>query len=209
LYDATADAMSDMWKVRGADAPARAMREAQGPTVYVYRWDWDEQPSMLGAELSVMLGAAHGFEIPFVFEHFDLGAEANRMFTSDNGPGRIELGRKMSSYWTEFARTGNPGRGRGGDLPEWTAWDPSGDDSPKFIVLDTEADGGIRMSSESLTVESVVAGIEADDRFRTASERCSVYRELAIDGRGFTATDYANRESCRDYPLQEIALGGS
>jgi para-nitrobenzyl esterase len=209
LYNATAAALSDMWKVRGADAPARAMREAQGPTVYVYRWDWDEQPSMLGAELSVMLGAAHGFEIPFVFEHFDLGAEANRMFTSENEAGRIELARKMSSYWTQFARTGNPGRGRDGDLPEWKAWDPSKAEAPKFIVLDTETDGGIRMSSESLTVESVVARIEADPRLETASERCGVYRELAVDGRGFTATDYAERESCRDYPLQEVALGGS
>jgi para-nitrobenzyl esterase len=164
---------------------------------------------MLGADLSVMLGAAHGLEIPFVFEHFDLGAEANRMFTSENEAGRVELARKMSSYWTQFAQTGDPGRGRDGDLPGWTAWDPSSEDAAKFIVLDTAAGGGIRMSSESLTKESVVAGIEADPRFKTPGERCQVYRELAIDGRGFTATDYASRESCREYPLQEVALGGS
>lgn len=209
LYNATAQALSDMWKVRGADAPARRMRRAQGPSVYVYRWDWDEQPSMLGADLSMMIGAAHGLEIPFVFEHFDLGAEANRMFTSGNEAGRIELARKMSSYWTQFAATGDPGRGRDGDLPAWTAWDPSGEEATKFIVLDTEADGGIRMSSGELTVESVVAGIEADPRLETASQRCAVYRDLALDGRGFTATDYANRQSCREYPLQEVALGGS
>ena len=65
------------------------------------------------------------------------------------------------------------------------------------------------MSSESLTKESVLASIEADARFETASERCAVYRDLVIDAQGFTATDYASRESCRDYPLQEIALGGS
>jgi para-nitrobenzyl esterase len=209
LYNATAAALSDMWKVHGADAPARAMRAAQGPTVYVYRWDWDEQPSTLGTDLPVMLGAAHALEVPFVFEHFDLGSDANRMFTADNAAGRLELARRMSSYWTEFARTGSPGRGRDGDLPEWTAWDPSGAGAPKFIVLDTEADGGIRMSSDSLTVESVVASIEADPRLKTASERCSVYRDLAVDGRGFTATDYANREGCHQYPLQEVARGGS
>jgi para-nitrobenzyl esterase len=208
FYNATAEALSDMWKVRGADAPARLMRRAQGPSVFAYRWDWDEQPSVLGADLSMMLGAAHGLEIPFVFEHFDLGAEANRMFTSENEAGRIGLARKMSSYWTQFAATGDPGRGRDGDLPAWTPWDESSDEADKFVVLDTEADGGIRMSSEALTVESVVAGIEADPRLQTASERCAVYRHLALDGRGFTAQDYASRESCREYPLQEIALGG-
>jgi para-nitrobenzyl esterase len=209
LYNATADAFSAMWKVRGADAPAREVRRAQGPSVYVYRWDWDEEPSLLGADLSVMLGAAHGLEIPFVFEHFDLGSEANRMFTSENEAGRVELARKMSSYWTEFAATGDPGRGRDGDLPAWTAWDPSGDDAPKFIILDTEAGGGIRMSSESQTKESVIARIEADARFKTEKRRCEVYRALAIYGRGFSATDYARREACRALPLEEIALGGS
>ena len=131
------------------------------------------------------------------------------MFTTENEAGRVELAGKMSSYWTQFAHTGDPGHGRDGNLPAWTAWDPSSEKAPKFIVLDTQADGGIRMSSESLTKESVIAAIEADPRFKAPDERCRVYRALAIDGRGFTAADYASRESCRKYPLQEVALGGS
>ena len=51
------------------------MRSTQ-PDVFVYRFDWDEEPKLLGADLQPMLGAAHGFEIPFVFGHLDLGRRA-------------------------------------------------------------------------------------------------------------------------------------
>ena len=66
-----------MWKATGADMPAAALRGTQ-PDVYVYRFDWDEEPTLLGADLGEMLGAAHGFEIPFVFGHFDLGQRGQR-----------------------------------------------------------------------------------------------------------------------------------
>ena len=67
-----------------------------------------------------MLGAAHGFEIPFVFGHFDLGRAGNVIFTKENEPGRKALSAQMMSYWAEFAYTGAPGRGRDRQLPEWT-----------------------------------------------------------------------------------------
>ncbi len=211
LYNATADALSAMWKVRGADVPAAAMRGVQGASVYVYRWDWDEEPRMLGADLSVLLGAAHGFEIPFVFGHFDLGPEANRIFTEENEPGRKELSAAMMSYWTQFAYTGDPGSGRSGELPPWTAWDPSSAEAPKFIVLDTTDGGGVRMSSETVTSDSVVAFVDADPRLQTQRERCEVYRELVDGSRGmFDHDDYvtAGKHGCAEYPLEKAAAGG-
>ena len=49
--------------------------------VFVYRFDWHEEPHVMGADLSIILRAAHGFEIPFVFGHFDLGRQANVIFS--------------------------------------------------------------------------------------------------------------------------------
>ena len=67
---------------------ARARRcGAHGPRVFVYRFDWDEEPSVLGPDLGRLLGAAHGFEIPFVFGHFDLGRQGNVIFTDENRAG--------------------------------------------------------------------------------------------------------------------------
>jgi para-nitrobenzyl esterase len=197
----TADHLSRMWKATGADEPAMAMR-TNSDRVFVYRFDWDEEPSRLGADLSKMLGASHGFEIPFVFGHFDLGRAGNMIFTSENEPGRKELSHTLMSYWAAFARWGDPGRGATADLPEWTAWDPS-PGAHKFVVLDTTAGGGVRMGSEPLTRADVVAGVDADPRLTSQRERCAVYRDLTIWGRGLSREQYATagKQGCADFPL--------
>ena len=165
-YAAKAKYGSDLWKSAGADQPAAALAEGGAPGVYVYRFDWDEQPSLLGADLGAMLGAAHGFEIPFVFGHFDLGPEANVMWTEDNEAGRKELSEAMISYWVNFAETGDPGRGRAGKLPAWTP-------GPEFLILDTEDGGGIRMASGVVREDDVWAAAVADPRLSDRDERCA------------------------------------
>jgi para-nitrobenzyl esterase len=199
-YQLSAEYLAKMWKASGADEPAAAMRAADGPHVFVYRFDWDEEPRLLGADLSVMLGAAHGFEIPFVFGHFDLGRQGNQIFTKENEPGRTALSAQMMSYWAEFAYHGAPGRGRHGELPEWTAWDDGSAASPKYIVFDTPADGGVRMSPAAVTQASVVASVAADARLSTQRDKCRIYRELAAWSSGFTKQDYASRDGCSAYP---------
>jgi para-nitrobenzyl esterase len=207
-YKLSAEYQTKMWKASSADMPAQAMRRAQGPNVFVYRFDWDEEPSFLGADLSTMLGAAHVFEVPFVFGHFDLGREANQMYTSENEPGRKTLSAEMMSYWAEFAYRGAPGRGRKGDLPEWTAWDDSSAAAPKFVVFDTPAGGGIRMSSESLTTDAILASVDEDPRLSTQRDKCAMYRELADAGRGFNREGYAARSGCGEFPFEKYPWNG-
>ncbi len=207
-YNLQAEYMAKMWKANGADEPASAMRGTQ-PSVYAYRFDWDEEPRMLGTDLSELLGAAHAFEIPFVFGHFDLGREGNMIFTKENEPGRKALSAQMMSYWAEFAYTGAPGRGRDHTLAEWTAWDSSGPASPKFMIFDTPADGGVRMSSDTLTAASVLAAVDNDPRLPTQRDKCMIYRDLAQWSRGFTKKDYptAGRQGCKEYPLEAYPWG--
>jgi para-nitrobenzyl esterase len=185
-YDAMGVALADAWKVAGVDVPATAIASSGWRDVYAYRWDWDEEPSVLGSDLSVMIGAGHGFEIPFVFGHWDLGPRGNIVWTDENKPGREQLSREMMSYWAEFARTGRPGRGGGRDLPEWRPWDASRPTAPKFMVLDTDAGGGLRMSSDALTPESVIEAAVADPRITEGDVRCSVYRGLERSLAGVT-----------------------
>ena len=192
LYTATAKVMSRLWTLRGVVRPANARRQA-GATTYAYRWDWDEEPSMLGAELSQMVGAAHGFEIPFVFGHFDLGPEGNVIFTSHNETGRVQLSNAMMSYWANFARTGSPGRGTRGDLPDWQAW---GTGRTTRILFDTDEGGGIRATSETPSRDAIFAELENDPRLADAEHRCTVLREITqwteeIDD------DYLRSKGCR------------
>jgi para-nitrobenzyl esterase len=214
-YDAQADAMARAWKARAVDEPARRMRAAQGPSVFAYRWDWDEEPSLPWLfDGGRVLGASHGFEIPFVFGHWNLGPDSGRLFTRFNREGREALSATMRSYWTQFAATGAPGRGRGGDLPEWRPWDESAADAPRYALLDTPAGGGVRMASETWTIERVLAEVAADPRLADARDRCAVVRALAV-------WDYVPREEyarvqdglCASYaldayPWTDVAASG-
>jgi para-nitrobenzyl esterase len=108
----------------------------------------------------------------------------------------------MMSYWAEFADTGSPGRGRAGDLPEWRPWDDSSADAPKYIVFDTPADGGVRLASETVSLEEVVAAIGADPRLDTPVEKCAVMRNLvAWDYIPVDAYAQANGAICNGYAL--------
>lgn len=208
-FELSAEYRSRAWKATGADELAARMRRTQGPSVWVYRFDWDEEPRIpLLVDLSRVLGASHGFELPFVFGHWDLGPQSGLLFAFWNAESREALARRMASYWTEFARSGAPGRGREGGLPDWQPW--SGDGA-RFMVFDTEADGGLRMSSEGVSVAGLLRAVEADPRLPTRSDKCGMYWELAryteaLDeagyamlaaGRGCEAHDVASRDAAR------------
>ncbi|GIW42082.1 MAG: carboxylic ester hydrolase [Candidatus Binatia bacterium] len=187
-YEIVAEYLSKMWKARGADEPADALSTSGVRGVFVYRFDWDEEPRLWGADLAFLLGAAHGFEIPFVFGHFDLGKAANVIFTRENEEGRRILAKQTISYWAEFAYEGLPGRGRKGDLPEWPPW--AGAEERRFLVLDTPQGGGLRVESGALDRSKVLSLFRADPRLRSLEKKCSIYAELAGFGRGFPHEEY-------------------
>jgi para-nitrobenzyl esterase len=166
---------SRVWKVTGVDDLARALAETQPGQVFAYRFDWDEEPSVLGSDLGALVGAAHGLEIPFVFGHWELGRAGRILFDAGNEPGREALSAWMMSYWAEFAATGDPGRGREGTLPRWSAWREDGE---KYLVLDTPAGGGARMAGESERLEDIAAAILADPSFPDDAERCRALARL-------------------------------
>ena len=203
MYEASASYLSRMWKATGADEPAAALKASGRQPVFVYRFDWDEEPTLLGADLSKMLGAAHGFEIPFVFGHFDLGKEGNVVWTDENLPGREELSAKMMAYWAQFARTGKPGRG-GSDLPEWEPW--TGDDT---MLLDTTDGGGVRMADVRETREQILADVEQDPRLPERWQRCAIYHDLVNFSRGFDKQQYWQIAdgACAAFPLDEYPWG--
>ena len=170
---------TDFWKAYGVDMIAESISRSNGKAVYGYRFDWDEEPTLLGMDMSKLVGAAHGFEIPFIFYSFDRGVDLmNTMFTKKNRPGRIALADSMSSYWAQFAYTGSPGKGRDGKEVEWHAWNNQTPESNKFIVLDTQSDGGIRMSDDTVTVFDVKSRLLSENGFSTPAQHCKTYVSL-------------------------------
>jgi para-nitrobenzyl esterase len=206
-FQASAEYPSKMWKVRGVDAPASAMREVQGESVYAYRFDWDEEPKVMFLDLSKALGAGHGIEIPFVFGWLSLGPGTRFVFADDKMESNRRLSRSMMSYWAEFAYSGNPGRGRKSDQPLWKSWSDATQTTDKFIIFDSEAGGGVRMSSDdTLTREAVIAQVAGDERLlEHQRDRCEIYLMLSRWSREMTSADYAAVEagSCAEkFPFE-------
>jgi para-nitrobenzyl esterase len=197
-YQVTSDYAALNWKMGGVDGPAASMRKAQGPSVYVYRFDWDEEPKLLWSDFGKLLGAAHGMEIPFVFHRFEGGFA--RLFTDANKAGREEVADAMSSYWANFAWTGSPGRGRNGQLPEWKPVDLE-DGGDKQIIFDTAAGGGVRMDAHWVTKPELLAQFASDPRMDDTL-RCEVFKGM-VEHEGFAAADSeaAGVEHC----LAEVA----
>jgi para-nitrobenzyl esterase len=76
----------------------------------VYRYHFEQAPPMAAGEAS--RGAYHSADIEYVFETLD---SKHLPWTADDR----KLSGIISSYWTNFARTGNP---NGPGLPEWPAY---------------------------------------------------------------------------------------
>ena len=172
-YDREAKYRALLWKADGVDELA-AVLARNGAPVYAYRWDWDEQGKAFGmVDLSRIIGAAHGLEIPFVLGHFDLGAQSSLLFDEDNEAPRLALSRQMMGYWAEFARSGRPGTAGQPGSPEWQPWrDDAG--AARLMVFDTPAGGGSRMVDERVSRDAILAGMDAEPL--PAAARCELFR---------------------------------
>ncbi|HEY3445625.1 MAG TPA: carboxylesterase family protein [Myxococcales bacterium] len=205
-YDRFAGYLSEMWKAVGADAPAAAMAGSGWPGVYVYRFDWDAIPDDWPLNLRKLLGAAHGMEIPFAFHDVDAESDFFRTATEANAEQRQELVESMSGYWAQLARTGEPGRGPAGRLPEWKPWStrPRG---PKTMVLDSRQRGGLRMLSEEVTLAGLKKRLLVDSTVREDPEEiCAIYalsfKQFGSDGGMWNPDEYAKLgdKGCTEYP---------
>jgi para-nitrobenzyl esterase len=92
---------------------------AKGAPAYIYLFSY-VSPSMQGR---MRYGAAHGSEIPYVFDNLG-GRNGATVAPKDQ-----EVGKMMNTYWANFAKTGDP---NGPGLPKWPRYDSSKDEILEF-----------------------------------------------------------------------------
>lgn len=92
----------DMW------AWARAAAAADRGSVYFYQFS--KAPPLRAGNPNRGLGATHGMEMAYVFDH--LAPDVADWTDKDSA-----LADNIAAYWTNFAKTGDP---NGGTLPQWT-----------------------------------------------------------------------------------------
>lgn len=95
----------------------------QQPNVYFYQFNWAQEP----APWNEVYGAAHAFDLPFLFGTFGPSVFSNAVNSTANRPGRLALSSAMMGSIAAFARTGNPNHTGLGVT--WQPW-------PKKVLFD-------------------------------------------------------------------------
>lgn len=109
--------------VAGSNATL-AVVSPQQSKLWVYRFDWDEQPAPFGT----VYGAAHGSDLAFWFGNFGPSI-LSFGFSQANRPGREALSAAMTASLAALAKNGDPQHAGLG--LQWSPW-------PKRLVLDAD-----------------------------------------------------------------------
>ncbi|CAG1018058.1 acetylcholinesterase [Burkholderiaceae bacterium] len=78
--------------------------KTQQPNVWYYQFNWAQQP----APWDTIYGAAHAFDLPFVFGNFGPSLFSNVVNSAANQPGRLALSAAMMASIAAFAKNGDP-----------------------------------------------------------------------------------------------------
>lgn len=89
--------------------------QAQDVPLWWYQFNWDKSPQ----PFNDIFGAAHAFDLPFIFGNFGPSLFSNFVNSISNEPGRLQLSSAMMSSVAEFARSGDPNTSALG-----TSWPP-------------------------------------------------------------------------------------
>ena len=176
-YQSVSDYVSKNWKANAVDEPAKLL--SQHVPVFTYRFDWDQTLKLSIIDLPLVLGAAHGMELNYVFGDFIGNLPFHITYSRENSEGRRYLSQAMMSYWAQFAYSGSPAKGRNGSLPEWSSWSDSG---VNVMLLDEPNDGGARMSEVRNNVVDLKMSLLSDPVINTPKAVCEAYAGLFLHG---------------------------
>lgn len=138
-------AMNDMFTRMGFAAGARYAALCQSrdnKDVYLYKFSRRPDYPLLG-----ILGTCHGLELPYVFGNF-----TDWFAGIKHNPVDAALSNAIMSYWTGFARTGNP---NGDGLPLWPAYTT---EKNPHLELDSEITTGSGLYKDSYPLVRKITG---------------------------------------------------
>jgi para-nitrobenzyl esterase len=101
-----------------------SLTQTLGQHVFVYRFD-----RSVPGKGEATLGAFHSLEVPYIFG--SLGDPEWRWLPSTRDD--ASLSALLQTYWTNFAKTGNP---NASGLPNWPAWN---EEQKEFLVVNQDA----------------------------------------------------------------------
>ena len=160
---------SNIWRYRGAEEPLRRMSKSNN-NLYSYRFDWDEERNGPLGNYQLFLGAAHGIEIPFVAQTFDMEQipwyVKPLIFPDSSEAGRMALSEQMMTFWANIAKYGDPNMF--GEHKNWEKFTP---DNQSYLRLDNPNDNLIEMINDPVDPIELVNKLKSDSTLEI-KERC-------------------------------------
>ena len=161
---------SAIWRYRGAEEPLRRMSKSND-NLYSYRLDWDEEDEGIFGDYSLFVGAAHGIDIPFIANSFDMEQIPwyikNILFPESTAEGRDALSALMMRYWGNIAKYGDPNV----FVPQ--KWEKFTASDNQMIILDNPQDPNFGMVTNPVMPKTLLKEIESDSALEI-EERCLI-----------------------------------
>jgi para-nitrobenzyl esterase len=161
---------SAIWRYKGAEEPLRRMSKSND-NLYSYRLDWDEEDEGIFGDYSLFVGAAHGIDIPFIANSFDMEQIPwyikNILFPESTAEGRDALSALMMRYWGNIAKYGDPNV----FVPQ--KWEKFTASDNQMIILDNPQDPNFGMVTNPVMPKTLLKELESDSALEI-EERCLI-----------------------------------
>jgi len=115
-YNARTDLLNLFFFLPSRDSILNALKSRQNE-VWYYQFDWAQEPY----PFNEIYGAAHAFDLPFLFGNFGPSLFSNVVNSAANRRGRLDLSEAMMHSLAAFARHGDPNAPAALGVT-WPAW---------------------------------------------------------------------------------------
>ena len=159
---------SNAWKIRGVDEPLRSLYRAGNSNLFAYRFDWDDHRKFVIADFKELIGAAHATEIPLLTGNNKLVGNFGFLLYP-RGPSKRFTAKNMMKFWTNFAKTGSPGKSTNGI--EWKKYNGQIHMPSNYIILDNRKN--LKMQQDNLSFLSLIEDLNKENAL-TNIEKCVI-----------------------------------
>jgi len=182
---------SSAWKIRGVDIPLKGLYESGNSNLYAYRYDWDDHRRFVVADFKKLIGAAHATEIPLLAGNAKLvGGYPLSDLIYPAGRSKLFTSRNMMRFWTNFAKSGEPGKSS--NSVYWNSVVKNNEFGSSYLVIDDKRN--LKIKDDVQTFESLSKELYKDPRVNEL-EKCVILLQMFT----FVGNDFYD-ENIKYYP---------
>ena len=182
---------SSAWKIRGVDIPLKGLYESGNSNLYAYQYDWDDHRRYVVADFKKLIGAAHATEIPLLAGNAKLvGGYPLSDLIYPAGRSKLFTSRNMMRFWTNFAKSGEPGIST--NSIRWSSIVKNNEFGSSYIVIDNK--NNLKVKEDKKTFKSLAKELFEDSRVNEL-EKCVILLQMFT----FVGNDLYD-ENIKHYP---------